>query len=228
MKTLRYWINHFLESITTILMGKDESIGGATPVPNASFDQPNSGTGEAKPLVPSSKAKSAFTPEQAPAAPANAPLQPLAPNTVAGISVRKKGEQVKNDKIVQNQTNDTVYIQRNEIVKVVYDRYAKFGDVVASAILSKTFLPNGQQLMMARLNIESLGSAMPDHDQIVDWIDENGVEAFCEKLKIRISSVKVPPATAVRQQPAEISQNQTSTVTNAGITPVALNKKSEQ
>jgi hypothetical protein len=142
---------------------------------------------------------------------------------VAGMKVRQKGEKAEQEKIVQNQTNDTMYIQRNEIVKIVYDRYAKFGDTIASAILSKTFLPNGQQLMLAKLDLQSVGSAMPDHDQIVDWIDEHGVDAFCERLKIRKPEEKTKESTQqVRYR--EAKSDQKSTITETGITPVSLKK----
>lgn len=106
---------------------------------------------------------------------------------VVGLKKRKSGDAPEQNKIVQNEANDTVYSERNEIVKTVYDKYAKYGDKVASAVLSKSFLPNGLQIILSKLEIESLGRPLMDHDQIVDWIDEHGVEEFCQRMKIKIS-----------------------------------------
>jgi len=106
---------------------------------------------------------------------------------VVGLKKRKSGDAPEQNKIVQNEANDTVYSERNEIVKTVYDKYAKYGDKVASAVLSKSFLPNGLQMILAKLEIESLGRPLMDHDQIVDWIDEHGVEEFCKRMKIKLT-----------------------------------------
>lgn len=110
------------------------------------------------------------------------------PKRIAGMKTRRSGEADRSDQIVNNEMGDTIYTQRNDVVQVVYERYAKFGDKIASAVLSKALLPNGLVMMLAKLELNSIGVAMADHDQIVDWIDENGVDVFCKKMGIRMQA----------------------------------------
>ncbi|MBI5155270.1 hypothetical protein HZA57_08530 [Candidatus Poribacteria bacterium] len=111
---------------------------------------------------------------------------PNTPRNLAGLRQRRHGEQPSPEAgIVQNQRNDTIYNQRNEVVAQVAERYSKYGSAVASSILSKAFLPNGLELLLSRLGLNSVGQTLKDHDQIVAYIDRNGVEAFCEKAGIR-------------------------------------------
>jgi hypothetical protein len=230
------WINDLFEKLVSLFLG--EAPSHPTPVEN---NQPAAVASQSAPVasastpqnpslsgIPRTSPPQPYKNNSAPSSPGflNSPFSDPSKQQVAGMKVRQKGEKEVDGKIVQAQTNDTMYLQRNEIVKVVYDRYAKFGDTIASAILSKTFLPNGQQLMLARLGLQSVGSAMPDHDQIVDWIDEQGVDAFCEKMSIRKPGDS-PNAEAknIASRAREARTDQKASITEGGIVPVSLNRK---
>ena len=230
------WINDFFEKLVSLFLG--DAPAHPAPVENnqASPVTPQAPLGASATAPQKSAFPGATTASQpqpyknntAPSSPGfvNSTFSDPSKQQVAGMKVRQKGEKEVDGKIVQAQTNDTMYLQRNEIVKVVYDRYAKFGDTIASAILSKTFLPNGQQLMLARLGLQSVGSAMPDHDQIVDWIDEHGVDSFCEKMSIRKPGDS-PNAEAknIASRAREARTDQKASITEGGIVPVSLNRK---
>lgn len=224
MKQIAHWINKQLDKVTTLIVGQDEHT--PLPVQGSNLSQPMRMNATPLPTQPANgKASVTTSPTQKP--PTANPV-PAQQKHVVGLKVRKKGDQVEAGQLVQHKPNDTAYGERNEIVQMVYDRYAKFGDTVASSILGKTFLPNGQQIMLERLGIESVGSAMPDHDQIVDWIDENGVEQLCEKLHIRLSEPKSDSTMAQHKRNREVRNDQKATVTQAGISPVKLTRDSNK
>ncbi len=130
----------------------------------------------------------------------NIPMPPPGgPPKVAGLSQRRSGERMVSDKVVQNEFNDTVYNQRNEVVAQVHERYAKYGSSVAAAVLSKSLLPNGLEMLLIKLGLSSLGDILDDHDQIVEYIESHGLDDFCQKVGIRS-----PSDTAHRKHAAAI------------------------
>lgn len=114
------------------------------------------------------------------------PAAPPPPTTgVAGLRKRQAGDSDDQQAIVQNAHNDTLYMQRNEVVAQVARHYERFGPQLSAAILAKSFLPNGLEAMLAKLGLPATGDSEQDHESIADFIDANGVADFCSLTGIR-------------------------------------------
>ncbi|MEQ8820372.1 MAG: hypothetical protein RLY93_09005 [Sumerlaeia bacterium] len=147
--------------------------------------------GEEPPMPPPAPPKRAAGVSRESRASSPDPLVPL-PDRVAGIRTRQRGEAAGNQNgVVQNETNDTIYNQRNELVGLVHEKYAKYGDTIATAILSKVFLPNGLDLLLGKLELTPSGDPFRDHDRVAELIDRHGVEAFCQRAGIKYDAEKV-------------------------------------
>lgn len=126
---------------------------------------------------------------------AQTPVRPLPPpppaapppaaTGVAGLRKRQSGETDDMKVVVQNVHNDTVYMQRNEVVAQVARHYERFGPQLSAAVLAKAFLPNGLENLLAKLGLPATGSVEQDHESIADFIDANGVADFCALTGIR-------------------------------------------
>lgn len=104
---------------------------------------------------------------------------------IAGLAKREAGQQVDDQKIVINDTNDTMYRQRDMLVTAIRERYAGYGPRVATAVLQRALLPNGVEIILAKLGLKTRGNADRDHDQIIDFLNTRGVDPFCEALGIK-------------------------------------------
>lgn len=130
-----------------------------------------------------------------PAAPrASGDAQPR--KIAAGMLVREQGQRgATSGPIMQNKQNDTVYTERNARAVRIHNRYARFGEAVATAILAKTFQPGGMALLLEKLGLALTGSYKGDHDAITAFLEDNGAEEFCRRLGVRVTAAapdKIP------------------------------------
>ena len=119
--------------------------------------------------------------------PAGVPMPPVA---------RPKGSSGGIHGIKQHTQDETSYMRRDAVVRLVEERYAHLPPAIQAAILARVLSPDGLKLLLVKLGIESFGVAMADHDQVVDFIEEHGLETFCLRTGIRHDS-----ATAKRSTP---------------------------
>lgn len=144
------------------------------------------------------------------------------PGEVAGLRHRQPGMQLGSEGLIQNETNDTIYNARNQVVALIHERYAKFGDSIATAVLTKAFLPNGLELLLTKLNLSTTGSQIRDHEQIVAFIDRNGIEAFCRATGIRYEAGKTKDEQeryVEKQRRRRTSENLSRQANNGGVSP---------
>lgn len=154
---------------------------------------------------PTPAAKPATPPPPAPPQFASSGYPGAAPRGIAGLTKRESGQRDDDQRIVINDTNDTMYRQRDMLVTAIRERYAGYGPRVATAMLQRVLLPNGIELVLAKLGLKSRGNADRDHDQITDFLDKRGVEPFCEALGIKAESSGAAPRPAVGRSGSDSS-----------------------
>ncbi|MDK2970275.1 MAG: hypothetical protein PWP23_30 [Candidatus Sumerlaeota bacterium] len=119
---------------------------------------------------------------------------PVAPQNPAGMrfskEIRKQGNPDTGGLRVSRQ-NDTSYHERNKTVALVKERYAPYGHSIASAMLTKCLTPRGVVMLMERLELPSTGSEDGDHDLILEWIEDKGVEEFAKTLGLKATPAKL-------------------------------------
>ncbi|MCB2154058.1 hypothetical protein KQI84_04180 [bacterium] len=156
------------------------------------------------------------------------PRTPPTPGEVAGLRHRGKNVEPDSGGLIQNETNDTMYNARNQVVAVIHQRYAKFGDSIATAVLTKAFMPNGLELLLTKLGLGSVGSQFEDHEQIVRFIDREGVAEFCRRAGIRYNEEKTKSERQTyeeKQKRRRTSQNFARQAKNGGVSPTMDLKK---
>lgn len=92
--------------------------------------------------------------------------------------------------IVQSSTEDTSYRIRNQVVDLVRERYIKYGETMAAAMLSRALTERGLHLVLEKIDLKTSGRAEWDHDQIERYIVDQGLEAFCHKVGIRFEAIE--------------------------------------
>ncbi len=92
-----------------------------------------------------------------------------------------------NDMIFSGE-GDPHYGERNRLVRQIGEKYSQFGDAVASSVLQRCLVEDGVQLLVTKLGLAPEGDDRADHQQVLQFIEENGIAKFCEVVGIRTSS----------------------------------------
>lgn len=134
-----------------------------------------------------------------------------APITAAGtppVKFRERQHTPSPDVIVFAPRNDRVFRERNRMVRFIGENYSRFGDSVASAVLQKCLIEDGVQLLVTKLGMSPEGDDAADHRQIIHYIEEQGVQKFCEVVGVR-GAVKESEkeAPSVSSSKVKVAQN---------------------
>lgn len=87
--------------------------------------------------------------------------------------------------LVQNEVNDSAYLQRAEQVQAIEAMFGEYGPAVSSFLLTQSLMPGGVGRVVQKLGMSSRGRDGADLAQINGWLGKHGVDAFCEKVRIR-------------------------------------------
>lgn len=92
--------------------------------------------------------------------------------------------------LIQSAPDESSYNRRNEVVIRIRDMYGRYGESVAMAVLTKALTPKGLSLILERLQLQSTGDDIRDHEQIIAYIGRSGLEEFCQTIGVRFDPEK--------------------------------------
>ncbi len=155
-----------------------------TPHPRPGTPAESFGKGQPPPFPPSASSAS-----NQPSSP-EAPPSPPGTHGAAGFYPRQKGEKEPPsgaNRVRVSQPMDTSYQRKSSTVDFIERRYGAYGAQVAAAILAHALQPGGIQRLMQRLDLKTWNNDALDHDEILRFIQNKGLETFCKALGIRLN-----------------------------------------
>jgi len=114
-------------------------------------------------------------------------------NVMPGQSARPKGGELHHPgKIVVSDREDTAYRRKTSAIEFIQKRYQPFGDQVASTVLIYALQPRGIQRLLARLDIDPHNNDPMDHEEVIQFLQVEGVNSFCQRLGVRTGPEESP------------------------------------
>ncbi|MBX3729611.1 MAG: hypothetical protein KF858_10540 [Candidatus Sumerlaeia bacterium] len=162
------------------------------------------------------------------------PHAPLAPRNLAGMRLSSETPKQKfetpNEGVRISNRENTSYHERNRTVALIKEHYAAYGHSISSAMLTKCLMPRGIPMLLERMELTSCGSEEGDHEQIRQWVDAKGLEAFCQALGVRFQAAKINEEQRnhqMREQKRrEAVEDSRKTGTRPGVKPTRVQKMS--
>lgn len=97
-----------------------------------------------------------------------------------------------------SEQDDSVYVRRSSVVAEIEERYGRFGNKIASYLLTQLMLPGGAKRIVEKLGMRPKGFDSGDKSLIEEYLDKNGADAFSTAVGLRLteSSGSAPPPKA--------------------------------